>query len=86
MRPVDAAGNAHAGTSYGAVVSLFEAGTTVRVLGGGARPMSPIFATSNRNKRGMVLDLKQEPGIEVLKKLVAGADVFVQNLAPGAAE
>jgi len=61
-------------------------GDLTRMLGGGARPMSPIFATSNRNKRGMVLDLKQEPGIEVLKKLVAGADVFVQNFRPGAAE
>jgi len=61
-------------------------GDLTRMLGGGARAMSPIFATSNRNKRGMVLDLKQERGIEVLKRLVAGADVFVQNFRPGAAE
>jgi crotonobetainyl-CoA:carnitine CoA-transferase CaiB-like acyl-CoA transferase len=61
-------------------------GDLTRMLGGGARSMSPIFATSNRNKRGMVLDLKQERGVDVLKKLVAGADVFVQNFRPGAAE
>ena len=61
-------------------------GDLTRMLGGGARPMSPIFATSNRNKRGMVLDLKQPRGIEILKQLVAGADVFVQNFRPGAAE
>ncbi|MEE2675061.1 MAG: CoA transferase [Myxococcota bacterium] len=61
-------------------------GDLTRMLGGGARPMSPIFATSNRNKRGMVLDLKQLRGIEILKQLVAGADVFVQNFRPGAAE
>ena len=61
-------------------------GDLTRMLGGGARPMSPIFATSNRNKRGMVLDLKQLRGVEILKQLVAGADVFVQNFRPGAAE
>jgi crotonobetainyl-CoA:carnitine CoA-transferase CaiB-like acyl-CoA transferase len=61
-------------------------GDLTRVLGGGARRMSPIFATSNRNKRGLVLDLKSEQGIEVLKRLVATADVFVQNFRPGAVE
>jgi crotonobetainyl-CoA:carnitine CoA-transferase CaiB-like acyl-CoA transferase len=34
----------------------------------------------------MVLDLKQLRGDEILKQLVAGADVFVQNFRPGAAE
>jgi len=61
-------------------------GDLTRMLGGGARPMSPIFATSNRNKRGMILDLKQKRGIEILKQLVAEADVFVQNFRPGAAD
>ena len=61
-------------------------GDLTRMLGGGARPMSPIFATTNRNKRGMVLDLKQERGTGILKQLVAGADVFVQNFRPGAAD
>ena len=61
-------------------------GDLTRMLGGGARAMSPIFATSNRNKRGIVLDLKQERGVEILKRLVADADVFVQNFRPGAAE
>ena len=61
-------------------------GDLTRALGGGARRMSPIFATSNRNKRGLVLDLKNEKGLHVLKKLVATADLFVQNFRPGAAE
>jgi len=61
-------------------------GDLTRMLGGGARRMSPIFATSNRNKRGLVLDLKQASGVELLKKLVANADVFVQNFRPGAVE
>ncbi len=61
-------------------------GDLTRALGGGARRMAPIFATSNRNKRGVVLDLKRPEGLEVLKRLVATADVFVQNFRPGAAE
>jgi crotonobetainyl-CoA:carnitine CoA-transferase CaiB-like acyl-CoA transferase len=61
-------------------------GDLTRALGGGARAMSPIFATSNRSKRGLVLDLKDARGLEVLKRLVATADLFVQNFRPGAAE
>ena len=37
VRPVDAGGRTHTGALMGAVVSLFEAGTATRVLGGGAR-------------------------------------------------
>ncbi len=44
------------------------------------------FLTQGSNKRSMTLDLKQERGREVLKKLVAGADVLVQNYRPGAFE
>jgi crotonobetainyl-CoA:carnitine CoA-transferase CaiB-like acyl-CoA transferase len=61
-------------------------GDLTRALGGGARRMSPIFATSNRNKRGLVLDLKNDEGVDVLKRLVATADVFVQNFRPGAVD
>ena len=61
-------------------------GDLTRALGGGARRMSPIFATCNRNKRGLVLDLKQERGLAVLKRLALTTDVFVQNFRPGAAD
>ena len=61
-------------------------GDQTRGLGGARRRMSPIFATVNRNKRSVVLDLKQERGVELLGKLVAEADVFVQNFRPGAVE
>ncbi len=61
-------------------------GDLTRALGGGTRRMSPIFATCNRNKRGIVLDLKQPAGVELLKRMVASADLFVQNFRPGAAE
>jgi crotonobetainyl-CoA:carnitine CoA-transferase CaiB-like acyl-CoA transferase len=63
-----------------------KTGDLTRGLGGAGRKMSPIFATTNRNKRSVVLDLKSERGVAVLKRLVAEADVFVQNFRPGAAE
>ncbi len=53
---------------------------------GGLRGLSPTFATTNRSKRSAVLDLKRPGALEALKRLVARADVFVQNNRPGAAE
>src|SRR6202795_1944519 len=44
------------------------------------------FLMMNRNKRGIVLDLKTAGGKEVLRRLIAGADVLVENFAPGAME
>jgi crotonobetainyl-CoA:carnitine CoA-transferase CaiB-like acyl-CoA transferase len=43
------------------------------------------FAWLNRSKESIALDLKSAEGREVLARLVEGADVFLQNLAPGAA-
>ncbi|XVQ14323.1 CaiB/BaiF CoA transferase family protein [Spirillospora sp. CA-255316] len=43
------------------------------------------FAWLNRSKESIALDLKDAEGREVLARLVGGADVFLQNLAPGAA-
>ena len=61
-------------------------GDLTRALGGKARNLSPFFSTLNRNKRSVVLNLKDAKAVELLKELVAGADVFVQNFRPGAAE
>jgi hypothetical protein len=44
------------------------------------------FVWLNRSKESLVLDLKSESDLEILKRLIAKADVFVQNLAPGAIE
>ncbi|MEJ7872905.1 MAG: CaiB/BaiF CoA-transferase family protein, partial [Rubrobacteraceae bacterium] len=44
------------------------------------------FVWLNRSKESLTLNLKQESAREVLEKLLAGADVFVHNLAPGAVE
>ncbi len=44
------------------------------------------FAWANRSKESMTLDLKTAAGHEILSQLLERADVFVQNLAPGAVE
>ncbi|MGI5483615.1 CaiB/BaiF CoA transferase family protein [Streptomyces lavendofoliae] len=43
------------------------------------------FVWCNRGKESVAVDLKDPRGIDVVRRLVAGADVFVQNLAQGAA-
>src|SRR5438105_3220068 len=48
--------------------------------------MSTSFLTQGSNKRSITLDLKQEAGREVLRRLVARADVLVENYRPGAFE
>ncbi len=62
------------------------AGDLVRHMGAAKNGMSSTFATSNRNKRSVVIDLKREEGRAVLLRLIEGADVFVQNFRPGAVE
>ena len=46
---------------------------------------STYFVWGNRGKDSLVLDLRDPPQRERFDELVAGADVFVQNLSPGAA-
>lgn len=48
--------------------------------------LSSHFVWVNRSKESLALDVKHPAAREILAKLVARADVFVQNLAPGAAE
>jgi itaconate CoA-transferase len=46
--------------------------------------LSSHFVWLNRSKESLTLDLKQDGAREVLARLIERADVFVQNLAPGA--
>lgn len=46
---------------------------------------SAYFVWLNRGKESLVLDIKQEADAELLEQLLSQADVFIQNLAPGAA-
>src|SRR5439155_3651590 len=50
------------------------------------RGMSSYFVWLNRSKESLTLDLKRPEGAQVLARLLDRADVFVQNLAPGAAD
>jgi len=61
-------------------------GDLTRALAGRRHAMSPTFAVANRNKRSVVIDLKRPRGVELLKRLVARADLFVQNFRPGTAD
>jgi crotonobetainyl-CoA:carnitine CoA-transferase CaiB-like acyl-CoA transferase len=47
--------------------------------------MAAFFANANRGKRSIALDLGKPRGREIVRQLVRGADVFVQNFRPGAA-
>ncbi|MGI8747635.1 MAG: CoA transferase, partial [Deinococcus sp.] len=47
---------------------------------------SSYFLSVNRNKRSVTLDLKAEAGLEAARRLIAGADVLVENFRPGAFE
>src|SRR6202047_4856406 len=51
-----------------------------------AGEFSALFISSNRGKRSLSIDVKSAVGREVLAKLVAQADVLVQNFRPGTME
>src|ERR1700754_4014966 len=51
-----------------------------------AGEFSAMFISSNRGKRSLSIDVKSDAGREVLAKLVAQADVLVQNFRPGTME
>ena len=67
-------------------VEALGAGDLVRHMGAARGGVSATFAVVNRNKRSIGIDLKSEDGREVLLRLVARADLFVQNFRPGATE
>ena len=46
---------------------------------------SAYFVWLNRSKESLTLDVKHARAAEILKRLIGNADVFIQNLAPGAA-
>jgi crotonobetainyl-CoA:carnitine CoA-transferase CaiB-like acyl-CoA transferase len=63
-----------------------DAGDFARGYDTTVRGMSSYFVWLNRGKESVVLDLKSADGQATLRRLVARADVLVQNLAPGAIE
>jgi itaconate CoA-transferase len=63
-----------------------EVGDFARAYDENVRGMSAYFVWLNRGKESLTLDMKHPAAAEIMQRLLAQADVFIQNLAPGAAE
>jgi len=63
-----------------------DGGDFARGYDASVKGLSAHFVWLNRSKESLTLDLKQAAAGDVLQRLLARADVFVQNLAPGAAD
>jgi len=61
-------------------------GDFARAYDTSVRGQSSYFVWLNRSKASLTLDLKKPGGGEILDRLLARADVFVQNVAPGSAD
>jgi crotonobetainyl-CoA:carnitine CoA-transferase CaiB-like acyl-CoA transferase len=61
-------------------------GDSTRTMAGSRGTESPGFWSINRNKRGIVLNLKDERGAQIFRSLAARADILVENYRPGAME
>lgn len=61
-----------------------ETGDFARHYDSEVKGMASHFVWLNRSKESISVDLKQEEGKEILNSLLSKADVFIQNLAPGA--
>ncbi|MFF9409335.1 CaiB/BaiF CoA transferase family protein [Streptomyces anandii] len=66
-------------------VERIDGGDFARGYDTAAAGLASHFVWCNRGKESIALDLKDPRGLAVVRRLVAGADVFVQNLAQGAA-
>lgn len=61
-----------------------EVGDFARGYDETVRGMSSFFVWANRGKQSLCLDLKQAEAVDALHRILGSADVFIQNLAPGA--
>src|SRR5262245_44511709 len=61
-------------------------GDHTRTLSNRHKGFSAQFLNLNRNKRSIAIDLKTGEGRNLLQRLAATADVFVQNFRPGVVE
>ena len=61
-------------------------GDLMRVSGLTRGGIAATFHAVNRNKRSVVLDLRDERGVAILKELAVTADAFVENYRPGVAK
>ncbi|WP_405766354.1 CaiB/BaiF CoA transferase family protein [Streptomyces sp. NBC_01538] len=66
-------------------VERVDGGDFARAYDTAAHGLASHFVWCNRGKESVALDVKDPRGLSAVRRLVAGADVFVQNLAQGAA-
>ena len=59
-------------------------GDMMRHLGSSKNGMTGIYVNNNRGKRSLVIDVKHESGLDAMRRLIADADVLIQNFRPGA--
>src|SRR2546427_6633626 len=63
-----------------------DGGDFARQYDSSVKGMSSHFVWTNRSKESLTLNLKHPEGRAILTRLLADADVFVHNLAPGAVD
>ena len=63
-----------------------DGGDFARAYDTSVKGLSAHFVWLNRSKESLTVDLKHRAAGEILERLLERADVFVQNLAPGAAD
>ena len=68
------------------VVKIEPPGGDITRRTGGPGEFTAMFVACNRGKRSLALDLKQPAARDAVRRLVATADVLVQNFRPGAME
>ncbi|MEP1472449.1 MAG: CoA transferase [Halieaceae bacterium] len=61
-------------------------GDVMRYLGSSSRGISSMYASCNRNKQSVVLNIGTDEGKAIIRELAAEADIFIQNFRPGVIE
>ena len=64
-------------------IERVDGGDQMRRFGRRSGTLTAPFVNNNRSKRSVAVDLKRAEGVEVVKRIVSTADVFVQNFRPG---
>lgn len=67
-------------------IESVEDGDPVRTQGASRNGYSLYFASFNRNKRSLTLDLRSAEGMAILHQLIATADIVLDNFRPGVME
>lgn len=67
-------------------VEAMDVGDPMRAAINYRAGMAALYANCNRGKRSIALNLKDPRGMKIVHELVRGADIFVENWRPGAAE